>query len=489
MKEYNESYLHIIEETIGKGHYKATWESLSGYRVPDWYRNSKFGIFIHWGIYSVPAFQNEWYPRNMHLKGSKAYEYHKATYGEPDEFKYTDFIPMFTAKNFDAHTWAKAIKASGARYVVPVAEHHDGFQMYSSRLSKWNSAEMGPKRDVLGELYSAFNENDLIPCASSHRAEHWWYMEGARDFDIDVDDENSLYYPSMKVEGFTTLNTEPEPTKEYLEDWLVRTCELVDSYHPKLLYFDWWIEEPFFKPYLKAFLAYYYNRAEEWNEEVVVTYKYDACAFGTAVVDIERGQFGDIEHFPWQTCTSMGRNSWGYTKDNEFKDSEELLQDLVDIVSKNGNMLLNIGPKPDGTFTEEETRNLEEMGAWLERNGECIYETRPWWKYGEGETKIASGCFQDSKKKIYTEKDIRYTVKGRYLYAIALKRSGSGEYNLTYLKTPPVEHCNVFRGIIGSVTRLEDNSTPEYLQDETGLHIKTAPSSENTPIAFRIELI
>ena len=171
-----EKYLETIEEVIAKGKYKDTWESLQQYRVPDWYGDVKFGIFIHWGIFSVPAFANEWYSRNMYIQGSPEYEHHIKTYGPQKDFGYKDFIPMFKAENFHAEEWAALFKEAGAQYVMPVAEHHDGFQMYDSELSEWNAANMGPKRDVLGELYTAFDKQGLVKCASSHRVEHWFFM-------------------------------------------------------------------------------------------------------------------------------------------------------------------------------------------------------------------------------------------------------------------------------------------------------------------------
>ena len=258
-------YLEEIDRVIEQGPYTDTWESLSAYEPPKWYRDGKFGIFIHWGIYSVPAFGNEWYSRNMYIQGSKEYEHHTAVYGKHESFGYKDFIPLFTADRFDAAAWADLFTEAGAAYVVPVAEHHDGFMMYRSEISRWNAWEMGPKRDVLGELTKECQKRGMVNGASSHRAEHWFFMGHGREFDSDIKEpmeRGDFYWPAMPEPDHHDIYGKPEPTKEYLNDWLVRTCEIIDRYQPKVLYFDWWIQHSSFKPYLRKLAAYYYNRGE-----------------------------------------------------------------------------------------------------------------------------------------------------------------------------------------------------------------------------------
>ncbi len=307
-----QAWLQKIEEVIAKGPYRADWNSLSAYRVPEWYKNAKFGIFIHWGIYSVPAFGNEWYSRNMYIQGSSEFEHHRKTYGEQKDFGYKDFIPMFRAEKFDPKEWAELFKKAGAKYVVPVAEHHDGFQMYDSEISKWNAANMGPKRNVLGELSAEFNRQGMVNGASTHRIEHWFFMSHGKEFESDITDaeqEGDFYWPAMPERDHYDLFSESAPTVDFLEDWMIRTCELIDRYRIKVLYFDWWIQHQSAKPYLQKIAAYYYNRAAEWGEEVVICYKHDAFMFGTALVDIERGQFAQIQPFYWQTDTAIAKNS------------------------------------------------------------------------------------------------------------------------------------------------------------------------------------
>ena len=411
------------------GKYEATWESLSQYEIPEWYIDAKFGIFIHWGPYCVPAFGNEWYPRRMYLRDDPAFEHHRQTWGEHTDFGYKDFIPMLTAEKFDAAEWAQLFKEAGARFVMPVAEHHDGFAMYDSDLTDWCSSKMGPKRDICGELAAATRELDMVFAVSSHRAEHWWYFDGGRGFPSDVQDpaNDGLYGPAVEASKDKTNRDDwkkkdwtPRPDGKFLEDWLARCCELVDKYQPQVVWFDWWIEQVVFEPYLQRFAAYYYNRGEEWGKGVAINHKYDSYPEGVAVFDIERGQLSDIRKFFWQNDTSVSKNSWGYIDSHDYKTAGDIIADLVDIVSKNGALLLNIGPRADGAIPEIEQDMLREIGRWLAVNGEGIYETRPWQVFGEGPTPVPEGAFTDTARDAFTAADIRFTRKGNTLYAFLL---------------------------------------------------------------------
>ena len=465
------SFSFAMQQSVqAQERYQATWESLKKYTTPDWFRDAKFGIFIHWGVYSVPAFGSEWYPRQMYQQGSDEFKHQVATYGSQDKFGYKDFIPMFKAEKFNPQQWVELFKKAGAKYVVPVAEHHDGFAMYKTALSKWNAFEMGPKRDIIGELAAEIKKQGLVFGLSSHRIEHWWFMNGGRRFQSDVLDEkyNDFYGPARE-ESET-------PTAEYMNDWLLRNTELINNYQPQLFWFDWWIEQPAMDPYRKSFAASYYNKGLQWNKGVVVNYKNIAYPDGSAVLDLERGKLAGIKQMPWQTDDAIGNKSWGYAAGNTFKDARYVITNLIDIVSKNGNLLLNIGPRSDGTITDEETQTLLGTGKWLDVNGEAIYATRPWKVFGEGPTESASGSFADQKKP-FTAQDIRFTTKGGVLYAIALGVPAAN----TSIKLLGVKSAN---GNIATVELLGSTEKLSWLQQADALVIKPSKNypSENAVV-------
>lgn len=466
-----------IDQTIAAGPFQKTWESLQAYQTPAWYQDGKFGIFIHWGVYSVPAFGSEWYPRNMYQQGSREFQHHVETYGPQAKFGYKDFIPMFTAEKFDADHWAGLFRRAGAKFVVPVAEHHDGFAMYDCGFSEWNSVRMGPKRDIIGELAAAVRRQWLVFGLSSHRAEHWWFMNGGMAFDSDVQDPRyaGLYGPAQ-----------PEalpPNEAYLEDWLVRTCELVDKYQPQLVWFDWWIERPAFRSYLQEFAAYYYNRGAQWKRGVAINYKNNAFPEGTAVFDVERGQLGDTRPLFWQTDTAVSKNSWGYVGNQDYKTVGALVGDLVDIVSKNGALLLNIGPRPDGTIPLEEEALLLGVGRWLTVNAEAIYGTRPWKIFGEGPTQVVGGAFNDTKRADFCAADIRFTTRGDTLYATALAWPENGRITIRSLGTG----TGLYPREVAKVELLGCRPALAWTRDEGGLTVHL-PEAKPCEHAFALKV-
>lgn len=488
-----DEYLKQIGEVIANGKYKDNWQSLSHRKTPEWFSNGKFGIFIHWGVFSVPAFGNEWYARAMYDKNHREFNHHINTYGKQNEFGYKDFIPMFRTEKFNAEEWIKLFKNAGASYVMPVAEHHDGFSMYGTEFNKWNSVNMGPCRDILGEIKKTCEKEGLTFTASTHRAEHYFFLNTGRTFDSDVNNKEfeDFYGPayycdelnSDKIHKTTADTLSIAPSKEFLEDWLVRTCELVDKYKPKIVYFDWWIHNHGFKPYLKKFAAYYYNRADEWNEEVTINYKHQAFPQTTATFDVERGALTGISPVAWQTDTAIAKNSWGYTENNEYKTSNQIICDLIDIVSKNGNLLLNIGPKSNGTISDEETAVLLEIGEWLKLNGEGIYGTTFWKTFGEGTVNAEDGFFKDSNEKPFTESDFRFTYKNVYIYAFQMKPDGND------VKIKSFARRAAYDFIIESVSLVSTDKKLTFTRTEEALIINSKNINKtDKPICFKIAI-
>lgn len=474
----------IMRQAISSGPFQADWSSLKAYSVPAWYEDAKFGIFIHWGVFSVPAFNNEWYSRNMYIQGSPEFEHHIQTYGPQRDYGYKDFISMFKGEKFDADAWTALFKQAGARFVVPVAEHHDGFAMYDCSFSPWNAAQMGPRRDVLGELATAARLQGLTFGLSYHRAEHWWFFNGGRAFPSDVQDERyrDFYGPA-----------EPEqeqhpPDNAFLDDWLARLCELVEKYQPQQVYFDWWIEQPVFQDALQRFAAYYYNRAARWERGVVINYKHvdrpdSSFAEGSAVFDIERGQAAGILPRFWQSDTAVARNSWCHVANLDYKSVPSLIGDLVDVVSKNGALLLNIGPRADGTIPEQDSEILLAIGRWLAVNGEAIYESRPWKIYGEGPTQIAEGNFSDGQRAPFTSEDIRFTAKGETLYAIVLAWPESGSVLIKSL----AEGADLYPQTIERVELLGGEQRVSWARIPAGLLVEfPAEKSREYPCVLKI---
>ena len=481
--------LERVDQLNQSGPYRPDWESLEQYQVPEWYKDAKFGIFIHWGVYSVPAFGSEWYPREMYQRGSREYTHHLQNYGPQDKFGYKDFIPNFKAEHFDPAAWAALFKEAGAKYVVPVAEHHDGFAMYDSDLSDWTAAKMGPHRDVIGDLAKAVRAAGLHFGASSHRVEHNFFLGVGREIASDVNDPRyaAFYGPAhhwlMGKSGTPVSNDFTYVSSAWTADWLARSTEIVEKYHPDIMYFDWWIGQPSVRSDLTRFASFYYNASLKYGDHIgVINYKDYALPEKSAVLDLERGQLADIRPLYWQTDTSVSNQSWGFINNDTFKSPQVVVHQLIDIVSKNGNLLLNIGPRSDGTIPDEVQSVLRRVGAWLSTNGEAIYGTRPWRIYGEGPTKVAAGSFHDTDTASYTPSDFRFTTKHDALYAIQLGWPSNGEAVIHSLALSPGT------APVKAVALLGAPEPVKFRQTEDGLHLQLPSKAPGEfAFAYRIE--
>lgn len=485
-----QAYLQKIDEVNQGGTYKPDWQSLSEYPVPQWYKAAKFGVFVHWGVFTVPEYFSEWYPRLMYYKGNPVYWHHRRKYGK--NFNYRDFIPLFRAERFDADSVVKAVKQSGAKFLMPVAEHHDGIKLYDSALSEWTTVKLPVGRDLLSEFKIACEENDITFSTSSHRAEHFWFMNGGKTvgFPNETQDDSyrALYGDCANVHKhnnlYTLLKQEHgiEPTKEWLEDWLVSSCELIDKYQPSSLFFDWWVSYKAFRPYMKKFLAYYYNRSLEWGKEVCVYYKSDAVMYNCAVFDRERGQLENVSPYIWQGETSTAYNSWSYCTTNRFKTPEMIACNMLDVISKNGCFVLNIGPKADGTICDEEKQILNALGKFTKTNAEAIWGTVPYKVFGEGK-KQKGGSFHEHFS--YTVKDYRFTCKTGAVYAFALKPKGKAEFKIKSL----ADSMDLFHCVIQKISLLGSDTDISFTQDKKCLHIKLKEKISGTmPVCFKIEV-
>ena len=414
--------------------FQPAWNSLKYHRTPRWFQEAKFGIYTHWGVYCVPAKgpNATWYPYNMYIEGTPQHEYHVKTYGHPGKFGYKDFIPELTGAKFDADEWAELFKGAGARFAGPVAEHHDGFAMWPTKYSEWNAANMGPKRDIVGELAKAMRRQDMKFMVAMHHAENWWFFPHWRkDFDTSNPEYSGLYGephnmewvdnppdPNLREDYWRAMD---QPSQKFLDMWLGKTAEVIDNYRPDLMWWDFalrFVQEH----YKRDMVAYYYNRAEEWGNEVVITYKWHDLAPGGGVIDLELGRFDTLTYHDWITDTTVDDgHGWGYLKETEYKSLSTLVHYLIDNVSKNGYMLLNVGPKPNGEIPGEAKELLAGIGKWLAVNGDAIYGTAAWMTYGEGPTEMSkAGYFMEDAEVEYTAEDIRFTVKDDNLYAICL---------------------------------------------------------------------
>lgn len=456
------------EFAIEQGIFEPTWESLiENNEFPEWFRDAKFGIWAHWGIQCVPE-AGDWYARNMYLQGEGAYRHHLANYGHPSEFGFIDFIPMWKAEKWDPEALMELYVKAGAKYFVAMANHHDNFDNYDSKYHEWNSVNLGPNRDIVGEWADAARKQGLKFGVSNHAAHAWHWFQPAYGYDAEGDMagirydaynlrkedgkgkwwegyDPKLFYtePTMVMpDGITSLDsmnkwheendrvwTEkiPENNPEFASNWFLRTKELIDKYEPDLIYFD--DEGLPLEHYGLEIAAHYYNKSTNRNNgknQVVITAKEltDAEQAGITL-DCERGSISNVSEYPWQTCSCIG--SWHYNQStydrDRYKSVELISKTLVNIVSKNGNLLLSIPVKGDGSIDDKEIAFLEEMGEWMAVHGEGIYGTRPWVIFGEGSANTSGeGSFgaRERAQASLSYRDVRFTTKDDKLYTFVL---------------------------------------------------------------------
>jgi alpha-L-fucosidase len=474
--------------TAGPASYTAAWSSVDQHPpAPAWFQDAKFGIYYHWGAFSVPAFGNEWYPRNMYIGGSAENQHHIATYGDPSAWPYNNFIdgardkagnlvqfaPRLASQggNFDPNAWAQLFKAAGAKFAGPVAEHHDGFSMWNSRANPWNSVQRGPKLDLVGLHAQAIRGQGLKFMASLHHAYH---------FNGFYDHVPAQSDPALRI-LFGQQGTAAEN-----QLWYNKLAEVIDGYQPDLIWqdFDLGLVQ---ESYRLQFLAYYYNQAVAWNKDVVATYK-DGLDNKGEVLDFERGGPSGLLSPYWLTDDSISSSSWCYTVGIGYYTTQALLHALIDRVSKGGTMLLNIAPMADGTIPSGQQTILRGMGDWLGRFGEAVYGTRSWSSYGEGPTAMGGGSFSGPKAGV--AQDVRFTRSqdNTVLYATALGWQG-GTLTITTLNSNQFNISSLTGAQLLGSTAGSYINLPAPTQDAAGLHLampsSTAPFSA---LAYTVKL-
>lgn len=395
--------------------YGMDWETLQNHEIPDWFQDAKFGIYAHLGVYCVPSFKSEWYPRYMYIEGHEVQEHHEKTYGPLSEFGYHDFIPMFKLANFDADEWAELYKRAGAKFAGPVAEHHDGISMWDSDVNRWNTVDMGPRRDVVGELTTAIRKRDMKVITSFHHGfnigEYFTEVPGTHTADP----------------AYADLYGKFENPEEGYDRWLAKLVEVIDKYQPDQIWFDWCLREVPLE-YRRRFASYYYSKEKEWGRNLIITRKLDQLPNGVGVLDHEGGSERDVTPYLWQTDQSVGGHYWSWRTGLETKSARSVLHELIRVVSKNGVMLLNVCPDSNGNIPGGQKEMLYEMGDWLKVNGEAIYGTRPWCVSGEGPRLYGHygyymwPCSAPQQNKV----NLHYTTKGDTLYAICVNWPGEG---------------------------------------------------------------
>ncbi|TWU36155.1 alpha-L-fucosidase [Novipirellula artificiosorum] len=489
--------LSLLTHSAEAETFAPTWDSLSKHQAaPEWFQDAKVGIYFHWGVYTVPAYQSEWYPFFMHRPGD-VFDHHVKTYGHPSKFGYHDFVPLFTAEHFDPEDWAELFRRAGAKFAGPVAEHHDGFAMWDSEATPWNAKDRGPKRDVTGELFRSLRTRDMKTIATFHHARNLQRYPVMPEPKEGVDRHFGSKSHYLNVEGYPTSSEDPElrrlygnmPEAEWLDEiWFAKLKEVIDQYNPDIIWFDSWLNEiP--EPYRQKFAAYYLNHAEKEGREVVIVRKQDDLPLSFTVNDHEKSREPKALPETWMTDDTISKGSWCYTNNLTIKGAPQVVHSMIDTVSKNGIMLLNVSPKSDGSIPDDQRAVLAELGDWLRANGEAIYATRIWQTYGEGPTQEPEGGFKSHAKFTnlqYSEKDVRYTQSkdGKNVYAMILGWPGAGKTVTlkSFGKLNPGASTEV-----DVVSLVEGGDSLQWSRDDDGLHV-VMPAAAPNEIAIAIKI-
>lgn len=502
--------------------YKADWESLKKYQAPEWYEDAKLGFWVHWGVYSVPAFKGkhaaEWYGRWMYSQlgqssrnnqGLATHLHHQRTYGNPSEFGYKDFIPMFKAEKFNADKWADLCVRGGAKFFTMMGAHHDAFCLWDTKLTRWNSVSMGPKRDLVGEISKAVRKKGLKFGVSNHTAWNYGFFvwNHINKYDAINPKYQDLYgNPIIQKCADTIRFLETDNRTSWMKKtkwnssfaraserdmnrWLDRTKELAEKYKPDLYYFDWGFNPSYWDTRKQQFGSFYYNDAIKAGKGsfgkpgVVLNYKNRAFKPGTAVRDFERGGMNKIADKVWQTddCVYDDHN-WGFVEGTPIKPTNKIVDQLMDIISKRGVLMLSFAPRANGTFPDEQKQMMYELGDWLEICGEAVYATRPYEVYGEVGDRWNEVNEENHKLYISTKEDIRFTrtKNNKVLYATVLTWPENGKVLIKTL-------ANIDLTSLKSVKLLGSKNKVRYKKTERGLEIKL-PKKPNYKYAYPIKL-
>ena len=416
---------------ISPGPFAGTRESLRQYRVPEWFRDAKFGIWAHWGPQSSAEY-GDWYARNMYIEGSRQYKYHLEHYGHPSKVGFKDVISRWRGERFDPDYLLRLYRRAGAKYFFSMGVHCDNFDLWNSTHHRWNAVKMGPKKDIVGMFRTAARNEGLRFGVSEHLwgSYNWFAVNKGADkqgpyagvpYDGNDPANWDLYHEPHQIPPKPWAEQGNEPV-QWKRTWFLRIKDLLDQYQPDLLYTDGALP---FGEWGLSLAAHYYNQSTGWRQgqvDVVYTSKLPSdCEVGTCVLDLERGVVDSIWPRPWQTDTCVG--GWHYNKDAKYKTAKTCIDLLVDIVSRNGNLLLNFPLRSDGTPDDAELSIVAAITQWMAVNSEAIYSTRPWKIFGEGpgsQTSVATAHFNEAKRKDLTADDARFTVKGNVLYAFSM---------------------------------------------------------------------